>query len=138
MAISTTVLLRALALRDLTDPAQGPHAMQVLLDQIHAAIGAPVRVHRGSPIVSVTENYDALGYPRDAIARDTRYTRYVCDTAVLRTQTSAMLPPLRSRARGARGPRRCARIGRARRDDPVRRAPGGGARAARDRARAAQ
>ena len=94
MAISTTVLLRALVLRDLTDPAQGPHAMQVLLDHIHAALGAPVRVHRGSPIVSVADNYDALGYPRDAIARDARYTRYVCDTAVLRTQTSAMLPPL--------------------------------------------
>jgi phenylalanyl-tRNA synthetase alpha chain len=94
MAISVQELQRALALRDLTDPAQGHHAMQDLLDAIHAALPAPVRVHRGSPIVSVTDNYDRLNYPPGGAARDARYTRYVCDTAVLRTQMSAMIPPL--------------------------------------------
>jgi len=93
-AITTAELLRALSLRDLTDPAAGPHAMQLLLDQIHAALPAPVHVHRASPIVSIADNYDHLGYPPDGAARDARYTRYVCDTALLRTQTSAMIPPL--------------------------------------------
>lgn len=93
-AISTAELLRALALRDLTDPAHGAHAMQLLLDQIYAALPAPVRVHRASPIVSIADNYDHLGYPPDGAARDARYTRYVCDTAILRTQTSALIPPL--------------------------------------------
>jgi phenylalanyl-tRNA synthetase alpha chain len=51
-------------------------------------------VHRGSPIVSVTDNYDRLNYPPGGAARDARYTRYVCDTAVLRSQMSAMIPPL--------------------------------------------
>ncbi len=92
--ISTPELVRALALRDLTDPAAGPHAMQLLLETIYAALHVPVRVHRASPIVSIADNYDRLGYPADGAARDERYTRYVCDTAVLRTQTSAMVPPL--------------------------------------------
>jgi phenylalanyl-tRNA synthetase alpha chain len=95
-ALSTTELSRALALRDLTDPSHGPHAMQVVLDELVAALArvAPVRVHRASPIVSIADNYDRLGYAADAIARDARYTRYACDVAVLRTQTSAMIPPL--------------------------------------------
>jgi phenylalanyl-tRNA synthetase alpha chain len=93
-AISTAELIRALSLRDLTDPAAGPHAMQQLLAAIYAALPAPVHVHRASPIVSIEDNYDRLGYPPDGAARDARYTRYVCATALLRTQTSALLPPL--------------------------------------------
>ncbi|HEX5062788.1 MAG TPA: hypothetical protein VFV99_25620 [Kofleriaceae bacterium] len=92
--LSTAELLRALTLRDLTDPASGSHAMQLVLAQIHAALSVPVVVHRASPIVSIADNYDRLGYPADGAARDARYTRYVCDGALLRTQTSAMLPPL--------------------------------------------
>jgi len=92
--LSTAELLRALALRDLTDPASGLHAMQQVLAQIHAALPVPVVVHRASPIVSIADNYDRLGYPSDGAARYARYTRYVCDGALLRTQTSAMLPPL--------------------------------------------
>jgi phenylalanyl-tRNA synthetase alpha chain len=94
MAISISELQRLLALRDLSDPAHGPHAMQRLLDAIHSNLPAPVRIHRGSPIVPVTDNYDRLGYPPDGAARDARYTRYVCATAVLRSQMSAMIPPL--------------------------------------------
>lgn len=54
------------------------------------------RIRRASPIVSIADNYDRLRYPNEGIARDARYTRYVCDVAVLRTQTSAMLPSLLS------------------------------------------
>ena len=93
-AISKAELIRALSLRDLTDPATGPHAMQQLLAAIYAALPAPVHEHRASPIVSIADNYDHLGYPPDGAARDARYTRYVCATAMLRTQTSAMIPPL--------------------------------------------
>ena len=99
--LSTAELLRALTLRDLTDPASGSHAMQLVLAQIHASLPAPVVVHRASPIVSIADNYDRLGYPADGAARDARYTRYVCDTALLRTQTSAMIPPLLRRLAAA-------------------------------------
>ena len=49
-------LCRALALRDLTDPAQGEHAMQALLSAVVAPLertwGSTVRYVRSSPIVS--------------------------------------------------------------------------------------
>ncbi|NVB82532.1 MAG: hypothetical protein HOV81_29400 [Kofleriaceae bacterium] len=103
-AISTAELLRALSLRDLTDPSAGPHAMQLVVSAITSSLPGPVHVHRASPIVPVEDNYDALGYPSDGAARDARYTRYVCATALLRSQTSAMIPPL-LRALAAAPPR---------------------------------
>lgn len=94
ISLSTVELVRALELRDLTDPSRGPHAMQQLLAAIYANLPAPVVEHRASPIVSIADNYDRLGYPADGAAREARYTRYVCESAMLRTQTSAMIPPL--------------------------------------------
>ena len=91
-------LARALAVRDLADPAQGPHAMQRLLDHVRDVLarrwGCAVRVHRAHPVVSVEDNYDRLLYPAGGAARDARYTRYVTPATLLRTQTSAMIPPL--------------------------------------------
>jgi phenylalanyl-tRNA synthetase alpha chain len=89
---------RALTIRDLTDPKSGPHALQLLVDAavlaLRAAWGAELWLTRKSPIVSIQDNYDRLGYSAEAAARDARYTRYVCDVALLRTQTSALIPPL--------------------------------------------
>lgn len=86
-----------LAVRDLTDPAQGTHAVQLLVAAILAAVAARwpsagVVVHRGERIVPVADNYDRLGYPPSATARDTRYTRYVSRDRMLRSQTSALIP----------------------------------------------
>jgi len=96
--LDAAALRRALATRDCTDPHRGPHAMQelvhVIVDALRDAWRCDARVHRASPIVSIADNYDRLRYAADAVARDARYTRYVCDAAVLRTQTSAMIPPL--------------------------------------------
>lgn len=96
--LSAEELRRALSVRDLTDPAAGPHAMQQLvtgaLEGLRSAWGCEVRVHRQSPIVSISDNYDRLHYPPGGAARDARYSRYVCDTALLRSQTSAMIPGL--------------------------------------------
>ncbi len=95
--LSAEAVRRALSVRDLTDPSTGPHAMQLLMDEILTALrlswGCPVLVRRASPIVTVGDNYDRLHYPPDGAARDARYTRYVCDGALLRTQTSALVPP---------------------------------------------
>jgi len=97
-ALSLVQLRRALAIRDLTDPADGAHAMQILVDDIVRALAErwaiPAIVHRASPIVSIADNYDRLNYPPDGVSRDARYTRYVCDGAVLRSQTSAAIPAL--------------------------------------------
>lgn len=79
--------------RDLSDPAQGPHAMQLLLDEILTALPVEPRVLRGDPEVSVEDNYTNLGYPPDAVTRDVRYTRYTGPGRMLRSHTSAMVPP---------------------------------------------
>lgn len=96
--LSPAQLDTALALRDLTDPARGAHAMQQLLASIRAALehawGVPAVEHRAHPVVDVADNYDRLGYSPGAVTRDARYTRYVDGRRVLRTHTSAMIPPL--------------------------------------------
>ncbi|RKH57998.1 PheS-related mystery ligase SrmL [Corallococcus llansteffanensis] len=96
--LSAEELRRALSVRDLTDPTHGSHAMQQLvsaaLDALRSAWGCEVRIHRQSPVVSIADNYDRLHYPPGGAARDARYSRYVCDTALLRSQTSAMIPGL--------------------------------------------
>lgn len=89
---------RALSVRDLTDPIAGAHAMQRLVEDVVGALrrawGAAACVHRASPLVDVADNYDRLHYPHGGAARDVRYTRYVTPRTLLRTQTSAMIPPL--------------------------------------------
>ncbi len=96
--LSHEALLRALQLRDLTDPLHGSHALQLLVAAIHDALATRWRcqrfVHRACPLVSVGDNYDHLGIPADGAARADRYTRYVTPDLLLRTQTSAMIPPL--------------------------------------------
>jgi phenylalanyl-tRNA synthetase alpha chain len=95
---------RALDTRDLTDPEMGPHAIQMLVDDIERALsglwGVSVLRHRSNPVVPVEDNYDRLRYPPDAVARDARYTRYLSSELVLRTHTSAMIPPLLERLAG--------------------------------------
>lgn len=94
--LSPTELSRALSLRDLTDPTQGEHAVQVLLDGVVAALqqrwGSTVRYVRDSPIVPVRENYDRLGYDPSDVTRARRYTRYLSASVMLRSHTSAALP----------------------------------------------
>lgn len=96
--LSAEELRQALALRDLTDPAQGPHALQLLveaaLSALRGAWGCPALVRRAPPVVPVADNYDRLAYPPDGAARAARYTRYVSAEALLRTQTSTLVPPL--------------------------------------------
>jgi phenylalanyl-tRNA synthetase alpha chain len=101
--LSPSALSTALDLRDLTDPAQGPHAVQTLLDAVLHRLTelwkVPVYVHRDPPLVAVADNYDNLGYEPSAITRDARYSRYVGRTVMLRSHTSAGVPPvLRSMA----------------------------------------
>lgn len=86
-----------LAVRDLTDPGQGPHALQLLVRDILSAVtarwpGAALTIHRGDRVVDVADNYDLLGYTPRAATRDSRYTRYVAEGRMLRSQTSALIP----------------------------------------------
>ncbi len=93
-----TTLADALALRDLTDPAAGPHAIQLVIDRLEAALSGawrvPVRRDPGPRVVPVRDNYDRLCYPPDAVTRDRRYTRYLGDGRMLRSHTTARIPTL--------------------------------------------
>ncbi|RPE36370.1 PheS-related mystery ligase SrmL [Kitasatospora cineracea] len=94
--LSAEQLARDLAVRDLTDPAAGPHALQLLVDRAARALagrwGCEVLVHRGERAVTVADNYDHLNYRADDITRDARYTRYVDDRRMLRSHSSALVP----------------------------------------------
>jgi phenylalanyl-tRNA synthetase alpha chain len=99
--LSPAQLAGDLAIRDLTDPACGPHAIQQLVDLAVSALatawgrpaGLQVRWCRGPRVVPVADNYDRLGYdPRD-VTRAVRYTRYVDATRMLRSHSTAMVPP---------------------------------------------
>ncbi|MFB9902375.1 PheS-related mystery ligase SrmL [Allokutzneria oryzae] len=89
-------LARDLAVRDLTDPATGPHAVQLVLNHIVDALAAlwncEVRWCRGDRVVTIADNYDNLGYDPADVTRDARYTRYVDDRRMLRSHSSAMVP----------------------------------------------
>jgi phenylalanyl-tRNA synthetase alpha chain len=95
--MSTLQLQRDLELRDLSDPAQGPHAIQLIVERAVSALedrwGCEVRWCPGPRIVPIEDNYDNLGYETAAITREARYTRYVDAGHVLRSHSSAMIPP---------------------------------------------
>lgn len=86
----------ALTVRDLTDPAAGPHAVQLLLAEVVAGLeqlwDIPVATHRHSPLVATADNYDRLGYSAGDVTRDSRYSRHVSPTVMLRSHTSAGVP----------------------------------------------
>jgi phenylalanyl-tRNA synthetase alpha chain len=94
--LSPSQLAHDLAVRDLTDPRQGRHAIQLLIHvavaRLAAAWDCQVRWHRGPRVVAVQDNYDRLGIPPDAISRDVRYTRYVEPGLMLRSHSTAMVP----------------------------------------------
>jgi phenylalanyl-tRNA synthetase alpha chain len=94
--LSPTQLAHDLGQRDLTDPDQGGHAIQLLVDAAVAGLagawGCQVRWHRGPRVVPVEDNYDRLRIPPDAVSRDVRYTRYVDGRRLLRSHSTAMVP----------------------------------------------
>ena len=96
--ISPEYLARSLAVRDLSDPANGPHAIQMVvesvLEELRTAWNCATQVHRANPIISVQQNYERLRYPVESTTRDVRHTRYLDHNTVLRTSATAMLPPL--------------------------------------------
>jgi phenylalanyl-tRNA synthetase alpha chain len=94
--LTAAQLARDLALTDLSDPADGPHAIQLLVQRAVTALtgawGCEARWCRGPRVVTIADNYDRLGYQPAAVTRAARYTRYVDDRRVLRSHSTAMVP----------------------------------------------
>jgi phenylalanyl-tRNA synthetase alpha chain len=98
--LSPSQLELDLAIPDLSDPADGPHAIQRLVDLAVTALsghwkltGDQVRWCRGPRVVPVADNYDRLGYHPSDVTRAGRYTRYVDGRHMLRSHSTAMVPP---------------------------------------------
>src|SRR5262249_45212810 len=95
--LSPAQLRRDLGVRDLTDPADGAHAIQLIsataIEALARAWDCEVRWCRGPRVVPVADNYDRLGYAAQAVTREARYTRYVDAATMLRSHSSAMVPP---------------------------------------------
>ncbi len=108
-SLSPAQLKDALGVRDLSDPAAGPHAIQLLAGRAAQALSrawsCEVRWCRGPQVVPVADNYDRLGYAAGAVTREARYTRYVGPGRMLRSHSTAMIPPaLRQLARDRQAP----------------------------------
>nr|WP_207481917.1 hypothetical protein [Arenibaculum pallidiluteum] len=81
--------------------------MGLVVDRIATSLGTlwgiSPEIHRPSPVVPIVDNYDRLLYPADAPARSDRYARYLGDGLMLRTHTTAAIPPLLSSITGPDG-----------------------------------
>lgn len=97
-SLSPEQLTHDLSVRDLTDPSQGTHAVQLVLERAVRAVSdlwgpdVEVRWHRAERIVPVADNYDLLGYDPADVTRDARYTRYADERRMLRSHSSALIP----------------------------------------------
>jgi len=99
--LSAEQLSRDVAIRDLSDPADGAHAIQLIADIAVSSLEAAwnregasctVRWCRGPRIVPIADNYDRLGYDPADVTRAVRYTRYVDEGRMLRSHTTAIVP----------------------------------------------
>lgn len=92
-------LAQALSIKDLSDPANGIHAINMVVNQILNYLtqkdGWPKpEVRRTCPISSIKNDFDRLYFPPDSLNRLPRYTRYIDKNTILRTHTTAMIPDI--------------------------------------------
>lgn len=98
MLMSPEKVKQSLAISDLTDPKNGVHAINLAVERIKSCLsgiqGWPIPDLRrsDSPISSVANDFDRLYFPMDSLSRSPVYTRYITETAMLRTHTTAMIP----------------------------------------------
>jgi phenylalanyl-tRNA synthetase alpha chain len=90
-------LVASLAIPDLTDPKNGIHAINLVVNNVRLALeGAypetAIEEVRPSPKVGVVDNFDDLLFPVDNVGRSSRYTRYITDEVILRTHMSSGVP----------------------------------------------
>lgn len=85
-----------LAKKDYTTDSQ--HAIGILVDEIQQALKKHYQItptiQRGNRIVSIEDNYYALGYSQSEATLSSVYTRYIDNTTLLRTQMSSTIPSL--------------------------------------------
>lgn len=88
---------QALAVKDLSDPKNGTHAINLVVEKIQKYLTSKAgwpnpEIKRHSPVSSLVNEFDRLYFPKDSPSRSSVYTRYISETEVLRTHTSSMIP----------------------------------------------
>lgn len=87
-----------LAIKDLT--LQPDHCLSLIVQELQKHLEmryGPAKIERGSKIVSLQDNYYSLGYSDNETTLNKRYTRYISENKVLRTQMTAIIPELLQR-----------------------------------------
>jgi len=86
----------ALGLPDHSDPAAGPHPVNLLVQRLIDALVArwtcPLIMVHDSPLVSVADHYDRLGFTEGDRRRAGGHACQVSPTVMLRTHTAAAIP----------------------------------------------
>ena len=87
-------LEKSLSIEDLTNNNQ--HAIGIITNEIISNLGSLYKIKpyivRTSPIVSPIDNYNKLYYPTDTITLSSRYTRWISEDKILRTQMTSCIP----------------------------------------------
>ena len=96
MYLNQTELNNILSIEDLTKNSH--HAIGLVVQKIKEALNAKYnitsKIEYGNPIVSLEDNYYQLGYNKSDITLSNRYTRYVNENLILRTQVTSVIPSL--------------------------------------------
>lgn len=69
-------------------------AIQLIKQKLESHYQLEAKIEKGSKIVSLEDNYYILGYDKNEITLGSRYTKYVSEDMILRTQMSSVIPSL--------------------------------------------
>lgn len=94
--ISSGALEGYLAIKDLTEPTNGVHAINVVIEKLIAFFQSiksfpPVEIRRGQRIVNTVDEFDTLYIPSDSPQRLPQSSRYIDATTLLRTHTTPLI-----------------------------------------------
>lgn len=96
MYLSKTEIEVLLSKKDLTQESN--NCISLLLDIIKSKLNEKYnlipKIERGKKIISLEDNYYNLGYGNNEITLNKRYTKYIDENTILRTQMSSVIPNL--------------------------------------------
>lgn len=81
------------------DLSENPHhcisiAVNLIKNKLENYYNLSANIEKGSKLVSLDDNYYTLGYDRNEITLGSRYTKYINENTILRTQMSSVIPSL--------------------------------------------
>ena len=69
-------------------------AINLIKTKLEDYYNISAQIEKGSKIVSLDDNYYTLGYDKNEITLGSRYTKYLNENTILRTQMSSVIPSL--------------------------------------------